>query len=139
MPNTNPPYTNSPDTYPTDGAFSGPEISLSPSYSDDRGTLVTTEFADVPFAVSRVFTVRGPNGGSVRGNHAVNGAQLLVLLSGTVSIENGTDADHLDDAVQLSQLGSRILLADRSYIRYTLPDENASILVLCERPFVARD
>ena len=110
----------------------------SASYSDERGTLVTTEFSDVPFSVSRVFTVRGPEGGAVRGNHVVNGAQLLVLLGGTVTVLNGPDAEHLGDEILLTELGSRILLADGTYIRYTLPDAAASVLVFCELPFVVR-
>ena len=75
----------------------------------------------------------------MRGNHSVDGAQLLTLLSGTVTVHSGRDADHLDDGVPLTEVGSRLLLADGTYIRYALPDENASVLVLCERPFTARD
>jgi hypothetical protein len=116
-----------------------PVLSTSPSYSDERGTLVTTEFSDVPFPVSRAFTVRGPEGGAVRGNHFVSGAQLLVLLGGSVSVLNGPDAEHLGDEILLTELGSRILLDDGTYIRYTLPDADASVLVFCERPFVARN
>jgi hypothetical protein len=108
-------------------------------FTDGRGTLIATELPEVPFAVSRVFVVRGPAGGAVRGNHTVSGAQLIVLISGTVSVESGSDADHLDPRVNLSEPGARVLLEDGSYIRYTMPNENASILVLCERPFVARD
>jgi len=109
------------------------------NFTDDRGTLIAAELRDVPFAVSRVFTVRGPKGGAVRGNHAVHGAQLMVLVSGEVTVQNGEDADHLDSTVTLREPGQQILLAHGTYIRYTLPDESTSVLVLCERPFVARD
>jgi hypothetical protein len=115
-----------------------PALTMSPAHIDDRGTLITTEFADVPFPVVRVFTVHAPRGGARRGDHAVNGAQLLILLSGTVSVQNGPDADNLANPIVLDRVGSRLLLADGSYIRYSMTDEDASILVLCERPFEAR-
>ncbi len=114
------------------------EVTETPSYTDERGTLIAAEFSDLPFAVARVFVVRGPKGGAVRGNHTVAGLQLLMLLSGTSTIESGTDADHLHHAVTLTEAGSRILLTDGTYIRYVLPDEHSSILVLCEQPFTAR-
>lgn len=107
-------------------------------FSDERGTLIATELADVPFDVARVFVVRGPQGGADRGDHTVTGAQLIVLLSGVVEVHSGADAEHLTDDITLSEPGARVLLSDGSYIRYTLQDEDASILVLCERPFAAR-
>jgi WxcM-like, C-terminal len=115
-----------------------PALSHSPSYSDERGTLIVTELDDVPFSVRRIFTVRGPRGGAVRGNHAVAGAQLLVLLSGSAIIQNGSDAHRLGDGIELTEPGSRILLTHGSYVRYVLPSEESTILVLCELPFVAR-
>ncbi|HMH59626.1 MAG TPA: WxcM-like domain-containing protein [Galbitalea sp.] len=118
--------------------MSNDEVTITPSHTDHRGTLIAAEFSDVPFVVARVFVVRGPEGGAVRGNHTVAGTQLLILLSGTSTIEFGTDADHLDHVVTLTETGSRILLADGTYIRYALPDEHSSILVLCEQPFTAR-
>lgn len=107
-------------------------------FTDERGTLIAAELADVPFDVARVFVVRGPEDGAERGNHTVNGAQLMVLLSGRIEVFTGTDAEHLREPVILDEPGVRILLPDGAYIRYTMPDAVASILVLCERPFVAR-
>jgi hypothetical protein len=108
-------------------------------YADARGSLIATELADVPFDVARVFVVTGPVGGAERGNHTVNGAQLIVLLGGSIEVFTGTDAEHLGTPVILREPGARILLSDGVYIRYRLPGDEASILVLCERPFVARD
>jgi hypothetical protein len=114
------------------------ERSNSPSFVDERGTLIATELSDVPFAVKRVFVVRGPEGGAVRGNHTVNGCQLIMLLSGAVTMDIGASVERLDHTVTLTEVGSRILLPDGTYIRYVLPDERSSILVLCERSFEAR-
>ena len=107
-------------------------------FTDERGTLIAAELADVPFDVARVFVVRGPEDGAERGNHTVNGAQLMLLLSGRIEVHTGADADHLGEPAVLDKPGARILLPDGAYIRYTMPDDDASILVLCERPFVAR-
>jgi hypothetical protein len=107
-------------------------------FADERGTLIAAELADVPFDVARVFVVQAPEDGAERGNHTVNGAQLMVLLRGRIDVFTGIDAEHLGEPVILDQPGARILLPDGIYIRYTMPDDDASILVLCERPFVAR-
>jgi hypothetical protein len=113
-------------------------VSASGVYTDERGTLVSAEFADLPFTVRRVFTVRGPRAGAVRGDHVVDGDQLLVLVSGMITLYNGADADNLGSGIELTEPGTRILLPGGSYVRYEMPDDAASILVLCERPFVAR-
>ncbi|MDQ1546672.1 MAG: WxcM-like, C-terminal [Actinomycetota bacterium] len=118
--------------------MSGIEQSSSTVHTDPRGTLIATELSDVPFAVTRIFVVRGPDGGAVRGDHVTNSAELLVLVSGTVTVFSGIDAEHVDAGVTLSRPGARILLEVGHYVRYFLPNAESEILVLCEQPFVSR-
>jgi hypothetical protein len=110
-----------------------------PHHRDERGDLIAVEFDQVPFEVKRIFMVRGPRGGSDRGNHIVLGQQVIILQSGTVSVQLGATQEALEDARTLEAPGEALVIPDGVFIRYHLPDEGSSILVLCERGFVPRE
>ena len=106
-----------------------------PMFLDARGTLVTIEFDDVPFTVRRMFAVTGPEHGATRGNHRLNCAELIVLLSGSVTIRLGRDADSLDQKILLEMPGAALLVAEGAFLQYHLPDAGSSIVVLAERSY----
>jgi hypothetical protein len=117
---------------------SEPDLSSSLVFTDARGTLIATELSDIPFSVQRVFVVHGPEGGATRGEHVILGAEMLVLLSGRVTIFIGPSADDSGNGITLTAPGERILLEVGQYVRYVLPDAGSEILVLCEQAFVSR-
>jgi hypothetical protein len=111
------------------------EHSRFPTFADERGTLIAAELGDVPFEVTRLFVVRGPEGGASRGGHFVDGTEHIVLLRGTVTLTLGENADQ---AIELTEPGSRVHLEVGTYLSYVLHSADSEILVLCDRPFAAR-
>jgi hypothetical protein len=115
--------------------MSGSEHSRFPTFADERGTLIAAELTDVPFAVARVFVVRGPAGGAVRGGHTVDSTELIVLLRGRVTMTVGEDPDR---TVELTEPGSRVQLEAGTLLSYVLHNEDSEILVFCDQPFSRR-
>ena len=98
-----------------------------------RGRLLPLELADVDFAVRRVFTVTGHASGSDRGDHVVTCAELLVLVSGSVSVEvDGT-------VTVLGEPGQGLRLERGHFVRYTLSDDRTTMLVLADQPYDAEE
>lgn len=62
-----------------------------PSHGDDRGELVVLEENTLPFAPKRIFFITIANSRSVRAEHAGTSEELIVPLSGavTVDLDNG--------------------------------------------------
>ena len=108
-----------------------------PVFEDERGALLATEFADVPFAVRRVFTVGYSDRAIARGNHFVPCDQLLLLVSGRVTVHLGADDTSLNETFDLQQPGSAILVPMGLYIQYTLADSHSRVMVLASEPFSA--
>lgn len=112
-----------------------PERLSFPLAEDDRGALMAVEFSAVPFAVRRVFSVTGPEGGSVRGRHVVPCAQLIVLSSGAATVRLGRDEDSLGPAIELETPGHAVALQAGEYVWYHLHDATSSVLVFAEQPY----
>jgi len=112
-----------------------PERMEVPMFVDARGTLVVIEFDEVPFTVRRMFAVTGPEHGATRGNHRVNCSQLIVLVSGSVTIRVGGDGDSLDPGIFLETPGAALKVPEGVFLQYDLPDAGSSIVVLAERPY----
>jgi hypothetical protein len=110
-----------------------------PMFLDAGGTLVAIELDEVPFTVRRLFAVTGPEGGATRGNHRVSCTELIVLVSGTVTIRLGGDADSLDEKILLEAPGAALLVPEGVFLQYHLPDAESSIVVLAERPHKEAD
>ncbi len=107
-------------------------------FRDDRGALLPVSLASVPFPVRRVFVVTESAGRPVRGNHIVPCRQLLILVSGSVSVTVG-DPDSTGMVGRLETAGESILLEPGSFVRYTLLNERSTLLVLAEDEFAAAD
>ncbi len=116
-----------------------PERMEVPTFVDARGTLVVIEFDEVPFTVRRMFAVTGPEHGATRGatrgNHRVNCSELIVLVSGSVTIRVGGDGDSLDPGIFLETPGAALKVPEGAFLQYDLPDAGSSIVVLAERPY----
>jgi hypothetical protein len=107
-------------------------------FRDDRGALLPVSLASAPFPVKRVFVVTDSVGQPVRGNHLVPCRQLLILVSGSVSVSVGED----DSSVVVSRLdtvGETLFLEPGTFVRYTLSNEHSTVLVLAEDEFTATD
>ena len=103
-----------------------------PVFDDDRGRLVAIEFAGLPFAPQRAFTVTGVPGGSTRGGHRASCAEYVVLTGGRAVVRAG-EAD-APVVTELAVPGSALLIPAGTWIAYDLADEHSSLVVLAERP-----
>lgn len=116
--------------------------SKSPRFSafrDDRGLLLPISLAEVPFPVRRLFLVTESIDQVVRGNHRVPCRQLLVLLSGSVSVTLTDDDWPQVGSVTTSLLtkpGDSLELTPGVTVQYSLTDEHSTVLVLAEEEFV---
>lgn len=109
-----------------------------PSFGDERGMLLPVELNSVGFPVQRVFVVQGTTPPHSRGNHFVTCDELLVLISGTVSVRLGSGPDDLTESVVLETPGQAIPIATGSFIVYELGDERSAVLVLAAQPYRKR-
>ena len=107
-----------------------------PLHRDDRGDLVVVEGADLDFPVRRVFTVTGTDGGGPRGGHRADCTELLVLVTGSVSLALGTD-DGTEHHV-LTTPGESVTIAAGDHVTYQLAGSGSVVLVLCDEPFGER-
>lgn len=109
-----------------------------PTIRDDRGTIVISEFDDVPFPVRRMFTVTGVEPQAMRGNHVVPCDQLIILIGGQVTVKLGSSAETVDDGTSLNVVGSALLVKEGTYIQYFLADSKSSIVVLAAQPYASK-
>jgi hypothetical protein len=107
-------------------------------HRDERGYLISLEFAEIPFPVRRSFAVVAPAGNALRGGHAPRCRQLLVLTAGKVTAWV-TPAGGAKRAFQLSLPGEYVFLEADDYIEYEMTEERSSILVLAERSYAPVD
>jgi hypothetical protein len=110
------------------------------AHLDERGTLVAVELAEVPFDVRRLFVVVAPGHSARRGGHTVGCRELLVLVSGsvTVSIADAMTRQVLR-SIRLSEPGESVLLLPNDFIDYVLDTPESSIVVLADSAFVPRE
>lgn len=105
---------------------------------DLRGSLTAVEFADLPFAPRRLFTVFDVPSESVRGAHAHHGcSQFLVCLAGTVSclVDDGSARE--DVRLADSRIGLHIPpMIWGTQWKYT---RDAVLLVLASHPYDPAD
>lgn len=109
-------------------------IPVSPSVvTDPRGTLMAIELADVPFAVSRIFTVSAPGQPARRGEHPAECNEHMVLVSGRVRVALGA----IDPvATTLERPGQSLAIPGGTYIVYDLETADTVVLVLADQPWV---
>lgn len=107
-----------------------------PVHRDPRGELVVVEGAELDFAVRRVFTVTGTEGGGPRGGHRAECTELVVLVTGsaTVSLETVRGAErHV-----LTTPGESVTITTGDQVDYQLGGAGSVIVVLCDQPFGSR-
>ena len=110
-----------------DGNVDEPSRSSLTSIRDDRGILVAAEFDQIPFAVKRVFTIRGPESGATRGHHPAPCDQLVVSTGdGQVLVRLGGTPT----PIVLGSAGDAVLVPKGTWIEYDLADDQSSVLVL---------
>ena len=106
-----------------------------PEHADARGALLPMEFAALPFAPRRAFTVHGVPAGTSRGGHAhARGQQLLVCLSGEVIVELRFRGEI--EQVRLARPINALLVDAGVWARQTYLDD-AVLLVLASEPYDA--
>lgn len=91
----------------------------------------------VPFVVQRVFTIRA-KAGQARGDHAHRRCtQLLVCISGRirVSCDNGQAVKEY----LLDHMASGLLVPPGVWAKQDYLDDDAVLMVLCDRGFEAED
>lgn len=105
-----------------------------PVFQDERGTLVAAEFEQLPLTVRRMFVVTGTARGSTRGNHPVPCRELLILISGRVTVELGADEHSLAPGIVLDSPGEALSVPKGEFIRYHLADGQSTLAVLADEP-----
>lgn len=105
---------------------------------DERGELLAVELGELPFVARRVFVVSSPPEGSIRGDHAIPCAQVMILLHGRADVELGPDAEHLSAPVTLEEPGARLELPVDHYVRYRLHGPDSRVLVLAAESYQHR-
>ena len=98
-------------------------------HRDERGTLLPIELRDAPFAVRRVFTVAGADGGSARGGHAAPCREVVVLVTGVADVEVDGVMTVLDEP------GAAVLIEAGEFVRYRLDADGSVILVLADEEY----
>jgi hypothetical protein len=100
-----------------------------PSFTDERGRLLPLEFGALPFVPVRLFVVTGPEGGARRGGHLVPCRELLVLLTGAVTVE------YAGETTRLAEAGRWLLLEPGERVDYDLAPGGSTIAVLADAPY----
>lgn len=96
--------------------------------------LLAVEFETMPFTVRRVFVVSSHGNSVKRGNHVAGCNQMLILLSGSVSIDLtrvGKDVSN----IHLQEVGSSVLIQPGDFVTYELLDANSQVLVLADQTY----
>lgn len=110
-----------------------------PIHRDARGQLVAVEHpAQVPFPISRVFTISAVPSGVHRGGHAHRTChELITVVGGSVRIVI-SDSEARQEVV-LDSPGRGMHLAPGTWIEITHVDPGAVCVVLCSHPYEERD
>ena len=104
-----------------------------PVHRDERGELVAVEGAELDFPVRRVFTVSGTDGGVPRGGHRAACTELVVLVTGSVTLTLGTARGTERHA--LTRPGDSVTITAGDQVDYRLHDAGSVIVVLCDEPY----
>ena len=116
----------------TEGAY--------PAFADARGTLVPIDLAGAPIDVRRVFVVAAPPAGGVRrGDHRLHCREVIVLVSGSATVETSAEAEGLVERRELKQPGDYVVVGPEGWLRYSLHDARSVVLVLADAPYVPED
>lgn len=105
-----------------------------PVHRDERGELVVVEGGDLDFAVRRVFTVAGVDGGGTRGGHRARCTELLVLVTGSAAVRvrrPGRD----ETSHRLDTPGQSVTVGAADHVAYDLGGAGSVLLVLCDAPY----
>lgn len=108
------------------------------SATDLRGSLVATDFAELPFPPQRVFSVFGVSSEFIRGSHAHRECQqFLICVTGSIRclIDNGTVRDEVSLDSPHMGLHMPPMIWGTQY-KYT---RDAVLLVLASHPYDADD
>ena len=101
---------------------------------DDRGRLVEFDFADLPFAVRRVFAVTDVPAGTLRGGHRHRrGTQVLFCTTGRVDVELRLGEAWADVVLTPDTGGLCIRAGVWALQRYVV--EGSTLLVLASDPY----
>ncbi|PZO56012.1 MAG: hypothetical protein DCF16_01365 [Alphaproteobacteria bacterium] len=101
--------------------------------ADPRGDLTSFEFSTLPFVPVRAFLVAGAPD-AVRGGHAhVRGQQLLVRVSGEITVEARLDGEAV--SLMLDALDNAVLIKAPVWARQTYHGVGARLLVFSDTPF----
>ena len=104
----------------------------------ENGDLTVIEgLAHVPFAIARVFVVRGKDG-SVRGQHAHRACtQLLTCPYGSVEVR--CDDGNMRAAYILDRPDVGLLIPPGIWAQQSYLVANSVLTVLCDRPYESED
>ena len=105
---------------------------------DPRGELAVLEVAAaVPFAVTRLFYIRGVPPGTKRGEHAHKLCQqFLICQSGAIRVEMFDGRDWQTE--ELSE-GDALMIPRGIYASETFLQDHTVLLVLCDRSYEPED
>jgi WxcM-like protein len=112
------------------------EVESGAAYDDDRGRLVPVEFGGLPFDPRRCFVVAATEGRTKRGGHRAHCRELMVLVTGRVTVFLSSTARPTQQCV-LARAGDRLLIEPDDQVDYVLDSHDATLLVLADRPFGA--
>ncbi len=104
----------------------------------DNGDLVVMEgLIHVPFAIARVFVVRG-FAGAIRGQHAHKAcAQFLTCPYGNVEVRCDDGREEASFILDRPEVG--LLIPPGIWAQQTYMIENSVLTVLCDRPYEKQD
>jgi hypothetical protein len=109
-----------------------------PHYFEDNGDLVVMEgMINVPFAISRVFVVRAPDGG-IRGQHAHRTCTQFLTCPREV-IEVVCDDGERQVTFKLNHPNTGLLVPPGIWSQQTYLGRGAALTVLCDRHYEAAD
>ena len=96
--------------------------------------LLAVEFESLPFIVRRIFVVSSQGVSVGRGNHLAGCNQLLILLSGKVSLSL-LRPDKKISNLHLNEVGNSALIQPDDFVTYELLDSQSRILVLADKSY----
>ncbi|MEI9906584.1 MAG: WxcM-like domain-containing protein [Actinomycetota bacterium] len=96
--------------------------------------LLAVEFELLPFAVQRIFVVSSHSVSVNRGNHLAGCNQLLILLSGKVSLKL-VRPDMKVTNFYLDAVGSSAFIGPEDFVTYELLNPDSEILVLADKSY----
>ncbi|UTP38025.1 FdtA/QdtA family cupin domain-containing protein [Phenylobacterium sp. LH3H17] len=114
--------------------FDGKVVEIATTmHSDPRGMLTAIQFGSYSFHPVRAFVVTAPQGTS-RGGHAHrSGRQLLMQLSGEISIEFRYQKQV--ERMILTPVNRAILVESSVWARQTYEGENPAMIVFCDTEY----